>query len=372
VVVPITPPTVTANNVTVAAIAYNTSATTINLNAPPSTSTITVSGVGSLPAGTLALSGQVGAGTTSATGATTLTYTATGTTYASPVTVNYVASGPCATNSGAPRTITIPINLPPAPTAADLGPVTVPAVNGTATAIDVTGAIAGFRSPSPLSIVAQPPAGQGTVTVTGPAQFTYNASGFAGSTTFTYRVAGPTGTALASNTATVTINATAAPITTGTSVTTAFNTPIVVDLAPFIVGAVTAVTPSAAVGGTAVATGATTIRFTPNAGFRGAGSFNYTATGSGGTSASASTVNVTVNPPPPVVTSAAAASGTTGVLFSYQITASNAPTSFAVTGTLPAGLGADANGLISGIPTQTGTFRSPSPPRMPAARARRQ
>lgn len=45
------------------------------------------------------------------------------------------------------------------------------------------------------------------------------------------------------------------------------------------------------------------------------------------------------------------------VVAPYQITASNSPTSFSLSGTLPAGLSFDApSGVISGIPTQSGTF----------------
>ncbi len=56
-------------------------------------------------------------------------------------------------------------------------------------------------------------------------------------------------------------------------------------------------------------------------------------------------------PAAPVITSATTASGTVSQAFNYQIAASNAPTSFAVTG-LPAGLSVNtATGLISGTPT---------------------
>jgi hypothetical protein len=58
---------------------------------------------------------------------------------------------------------------------------------------------------------------------------------------------------------------------------------------------------------------------------------------------------------PPVITSATTASGTAGKAFSYQITATNTPTSYGVTG-LPAGLSVNGGtGLISGTPTSTGT-----------------
>ncbi|HEU5081551.1 MAG TPA: MBG domain-containing protein [Opitutaceae bacterium] len=56
------------------------------------------------------------------------------------------------------------------------------------------------------------------------------------------------------------------------------------------------------------------------------------------------------------ITSSLTANGTYGTPFSYAITATNTPTSFAATG-LPSGLTVDtATGQISGTPAQTGTF----------------
>jgi hypothetical protein len=57
----------------------------------------------------------------------------------------------------------------------------------------------------------------------------------------------------------------------------------------------------------------------------------------------------------PVITSSSTVNGTVGSNFSYQITASNNPTTYAVSGSLPAGLTLNATtGLISGTPSVAG------------------
>jgi hypothetical protein len=62
-----------------------------------------------------------------------------------------------------------------------------------------------------------------------------------------------------------------------------------------------------------------------------------------------------VAPAPPVITSASTANGVVGSAFTYQIAATNSPTSYGATG-LPAGLSVNTTtGAISGAPTAAGT-----------------
>jgi hypothetical protein len=92
-----------------------------------------------------------------------------------------------------------------------------------------------------------------------------------------------------------------------------------------------------------------------------------------GTGTGTLTLTIYISNSPPVVTSASTAVGNIGVSFSYTITASNSPTSYAVSGSLPTGLslsGAVISGTPSGSPGSTsvnltatnGTGTSPSYP----------
>ena len=93
----------------------------------------------------------------------------------------------------------------------------------------------------------------------------------------------------------------------------------------------------------------TTVRYTPNPGFVGTDTFTYRAT-QAMLNTDTRTVSVTVTPAAPVITSALTATGTVNQAFSYQIAATNAPTSYNATG-LPTGLSINTStGAISGMP----------------------
>ena len=91
-----------------------------------------------------------------------------------------------------------------------------------------------------------------------------------------------------------------------------------------------------------------------------AGNYNIQLAATGPLGTRTSTLVLTLNPSgssPAISSSLANQLTVAGVAYSgYSITGDNSPTSFSATG-LPAGLSCDANnGMISGIPNQTGTF----------------
>jgi hypothetical protein len=103
-------------------------------------------------------------------------------------------------------------------------------------------------------------------------------------------------------------------------------------------------------GGLSVNTSTGLISGTPSA--AGTSTVTLSATNSGGTGTA--TLTLTISSAGPVITSGGTANGTVGTAFSYQITATNTPTSFSATG-LPGGLSVNTStGLISGTPSAAG------------------
>ena len=87
--------------------------------------------------------------------------------------------------------------------------------------------------------------------------------------------------------------------------------------------------------------------------------FSYTATNASGTSA-VTTVNVTVTAGSgavPAITSASTASSNVGGSFTYQITGTNSPTTYAATSLAPGLTVNTSTGLITGSPTTAGTYQ---------------
>ena len=90
-----------------------------------------------------------------------------------------------------------------------------------------------------------------------------------------------------------------------------------------------------------------------------AGTSSVTLSAANRTGRGSATLTLAIGVVAPVITSATSASGTVGTFFSYQITATNTPTSYAATG-LPAGLTVSSTtGLISGTPTAAATSTDP-------------
>jgi hypothetical protein len=194
------------------------------------------------------------------------------------------------------------------------------------------------------------PAGLTVDTSTGVISGTPTASG-----TFTVTISATNSRGTGTATLTITISPSAPPVITSASTATgtvgvAFTYQIVASNCPTSYNATGLPT------GLSVDTSTGAISGTPAVGADAGSPYSVTisATNSGGTGSA--TLTITIKPAKPVITSPLTATGQVGVAFSYQITATNNPTSFNATG-LPAGLSVNTStGLISGTPTTVGTY----------------
>ncbi|MEO8384629.1 MAG: Ig-like domain-containing protein [Betaproteobacteria bacterium] len=275
-------------------IAYSTSATTLaGLVTGGNASGLTVTA-------------QPAVGTVTVGAGPSLTYTASSTSYAASVSFKYVATGPCSTQSS-PVNVTINLTtLPPAPTVAVPGTTTQTPLN-TAVAIDLTSSISGISSS--ISVIS---ATNGTTSVSGNSVTFTPTAGFSGTGSFTYQATGPGGTSATSSAVNVTVLPAVPTVTAPTGpFSTAFNTPINIDLTGRVAGSYTSIATTAVTNGSTSVAG-NVVTFTPTSSFTGTASFQFTATGLGGTSAPSSAINITVLPAAPVVAARS-------VLVSFQL-----------------------------------------------------
>jgi large repetitive protein len=204
-----------------------------------------------------------------------------------------------ATNAGgtsAPATVSMTVATPPAPTVADRSGIAVPYASS-GTAIDLTSSITGVHT----SIAVATAPAHGTATVAGNVvTYTPSATHF-GADSFTYTATGPGGTS-APATVSLTVATPPAPTVANRSgVAVAYNSPgTAIDLTSSITGVHTSIAiTTAPTHGTATMSG-NVVNYVPTAGYYGADSFAYTATGPGGTSTPATVGLVVANPPAPV------------------------------------------------------------------------
>lgn len=218
----------------------------------------------------------------------------------------FTATGPGGTSAAA--TVTLTVTTPAAPTVADRTGIAVP-YQGRGTAIDLSGSITGVHG---AVAIVSPPA-HGSASVNGDVVTYIPAAGYYGADSFTVTASGPGGTS-APATIGVTVATPATPVVSNRAdVAVAYgSTGATIDLSGQIVGVHSALTVATTPSHGTVTIDGDIATYVPTAGYFGADSFAFTATGPGGASAPA-TVGLTVASPP-----APAVAGREGVAVPYD------------------------------------------------------
>ncbi|WEK58923.1 MAG: Ig-like domain-containing protein [Candidatus Brevundimonas phytovorans] len=296
-----------AANVTGVAVAYDSAGQAIDLSASITGVHASIT-IGTAPAhGTATISGDI------------VTYRPNAG-YFGPDSFTYTATGPGGTSAAA--TVSLTVAAPGAPVAANANGVAV-AYDSAGQAIDLSTSITGVHA----SIAIGTAPAHGTASISGDVVTYRPNAGYFGADSFTYTATGPGGTSAAA-TVSLTVAAPGAPVAANANgVAVAYDSAgQAIDLSASITGVHTSIAI-----GTAPAHGTTSISgdvvtYRPNAGYFGADSFTYTATGPGGTS-TAATVSLTVAAP-----GAPVAANVTGVAVAYDSAGQAIDLSASITG----------------------------------------
>ncbi|RZA16244.1 MAG: hypothetical protein EOP93_15515, partial [Lysobacteraceae bacterium] len=289
------------------AVGYDSSGTAIDLSSSI-TGVHTSIAIGTAPAhGTVSIASDV------------ITYTPTAGYYGAD-SFTYTATGPGGTSNAA--TVGLTVATPAAPVAANRSGVAV-AYNSAGTAIDLSSSITGVHA----SIAVGTAPAHGTVSVAGDVVTYTPTAGYFGADSFTYTATGPGGT---SNVATVglMVATPAAPVAANRSgIAVAYNSSgTAIDLSSSITGVHASIAIGTAPAHGTVSIAGDVITYTPTAGYFGADSFTYTATGPGGTS-NVATVGLTVATP-----AAPVAANRSGIAVAYNSSGTAIDLSSSITG----------------------------------------
>jgi uncharacterized protein YhjY with autotransporter beta-barrel domain len=319
-----------------ASVAANSSSNTLPLSITGSATSVAVT---SGPVhGTITISG------------TSILYTPTAG-FAGADSLSYTATNSGGTSSAA--TISIRVTAPPvtAPVAADIAASVSANSSNNALRLAITG------TATSVAVISAP--SHGAVTVSGTAILYTPAAGYTGPDTLTYAASNLGGTSAAA-TASITVNA--PPVTAPTVANVSAS--VVADssnnlLTLSVTGKASSVAVTSPPSHGTVSVAGINLTYTPAPGYVGADSFTYTATNGGGSSGAA-TVSVKITEAPLALQATAPdvlASGAVAKALNMRFAASGGVSPYTYSATsLPADLSLTPEGVLSGMPTVSGTY----------------